>query len=128
MPLFAVIFVFYRRAGKPRPILITPRLCRSRCQFAQQMSSEAVKLSAVRLLPLTNEAARLSVVHERVGRGFRPTCEVKTGTFGPRTTSCRPVISRSQLIVTKKTDHTLFMYSPFCYEILILMTLALRPS
>ena len=28
--------------------LITPRLCRSRYQFAQQMSSEAVKLSAVR--------------------------------------------------------------------------------
>ena len=28
--------------------LITPRLCRSRYQFAQQMPSEAVKLSAVR--------------------------------------------------------------------------------
>ena len=38
-----------------------------------------------RLLPLTNEAVRLSVVHER---GFRPTYEVKTGTFGPRTTLC----------------------------------------
>lgn len=38
-----------------------------------------------RLLLLTNEAIRLSVVHER---GFRPTCEVKTGTFGPRTTLC----------------------------------------
>lgn len=36
-----------------------------------------------RLLPLTNEAARLSVVHER---GFRPACEVKTGTSDPRTT------------------------------------------
>ena len=36
-----------------------------------------------RLLPLTNEAARLSAVHER---GFRPTCEVKARTFDPRTT------------------------------------------
>ena len=47
-----------------------------------------------RLLPLTNEAVRLSVVHER---GFRPTCEVKTGTFGPRTTLCWPGTFRSPL-------------------------------
>ena len=31
-------------------------------------------------------------------RGFRPACEVKTGTFDPRTTFCRPVIPRSSLI------------------------------
>ena len=43
----------------------SPLAVSARYQFAQQMSSEAVKLSAVRLLPLTNEAARLSVVHER---------------------------------------------------------------
>ena len=30
--------------------------------------------------------------------GFRPACEVKTGTFDPRTTFCRPVIPRSSLI------------------------------
>lgn len=38
-----------------------------------------------RLLPLTNDAVKLSVVHER---GFRPTCGVKIGTFSPRTTLC----------------------------------------
>lgn len=31
-------------------------------------------------------------------RGFRPACEVKTGTFDPRTTFCRPVIPHSSLI------------------------------
>ena len=85
--------VFIDGRGKPRPTLTTlrfrlvtrinmvpPRLCRSRYQFAQQMSSEAVKLSAV---------------HER---GFRPACEVKTGTFDPRTTFCRSWISSSSLI------------------------------
>lgn len=60
---------FYRQTGKPWPtsitcllcrtrykiLLIPLRLCRSRYQFARQMSSEAVKLSAVRLLPLTSE-------------------------------------------------------------------------
>ena len=47
-----------------------------------------------RLLPLTNEAVRLSLVHER---GFRPTCGVKIGTFGPRTTLCWPGTFRSPL-------------------------------
>ena len=40
------------------------------------------------LLLLTNEAVRLS--EACFERGFRPTCEVKTGTFDPRTTFCRP--------------------------------------
>lgn len=48
-----------------------------------------------RFLPLTNEAARLSVVHTR---RFRPTCEVETWIFDPRTTFCRPGISNSPLI------------------------------
>mgnify|MGYP003269544497 CR=1 FL=1 len=47
-----------------------------------------------RLLPLTNEAARLSAVHER---GFGPACDGETGTFDPQTTFCRPRIPRSPL-------------------------------
>ena len=48
-------------------------------------------LATKRLLPLTNEAVRLSVMHKRE---FRPTCEVKTRTFDPRTTLCQPWIFR----------------------------------
>lgn len=48
-----------------------------------------------RFLPLTNEAARLSVVHEH---RFRPTRKVKAEIFNPRTTFCRPGISGSPLI------------------------------
>ena len=51
-----------------------------------------------RLLSLTNEAVKLSVVHER---GFRPTCEIKTGTFDPRTIFCRLGIFRSPLITRR---------------------------
>ena len=52
------------------------------------------RLVTKRLLPLTNEAARLSVVHER---GFGPACDGETGTFDPQTTFCRPRIPRSPL-------------------------------
>lgn len=38
--------LYYRRAGKPRPTSIPHRPCRIRYRFAQQMSSEAVRLSA----------------------------------------------------------------------------------
>lgn len=42
-----------------------------------------------------SEAERLS--EACFERGFRPTCEVKTGTFDPRTTFCRSGASRSPL-------------------------------
>ena len=61
-----------------------PRLCRSRSQASQR---------------LTSEDARLSVVHELE---FRPAYEVKTGTFDPQTTFGRPGIPRSPLTSEQK--------------------------
>lgn len=69
---------------KTERLLTPPRLCRSRYQTSQR---------------LTSEAARLSVVHERE---FRPAYEVKTGTFDPQTTFGRSGISRSPLTSEQK--------------------------
>ena len=83
LTFFVVFFSrweIYRQVEKLRSPSITPRLCRSRYQASQRLTSEAVRLSAV---------------HER---GFWPTCEVKTGIFDPRTTFCRPGTSRFPLI------------------------------
>ena len=41
-------------------------------------------------------------------RGFRPACEVKTGTFDPRTTFGRPWASRSSLISSGLTSDAPF--------------------
>ena len=48
-----------------------------------------------RLLPLTSEAVRLS--EACFERGFGLACDVKTVTFDPQTTFCRPRIPRSPL-------------------------------
>ena len=63
---------------------MSPRLCRSRYQASQR---------------LTSEATRLSVVHELE---FRPAYEVKTGTFDPQTTFGRSGIPRSPLTSEQK--------------------------
>ena len=51
---------------------------------------------ASRSLPARSAASEAERLSEACfERGFRPTCEVKTGIFDPRTTFCRPGASRS---------------------------------
>ena len=53
---------------------------------------------ASRSLPARSAASEAERLSEACfERGFRPACEVKTGTFDPRTTFGRPGIPRSPL-------------------------------
>lgn len=78
MPLFAVIFVFYRRAGKPRPILITPRLCRSRYQNKYELPSIRRHQVKQLLLPARNTTDTYASICTRTIPGQRPGCRHAT--------------------------------------------------
>ena len=82
----------------------------SMAAFSQSIEDGLIKKSshssllitrASRSLPArsaASEVERLSAAHER---GFRPACEIKTGTFDPQPIFCRLGISRSSLICQK---------------------------
>ena len=82
--------------------MITRLLCRTRYQIKNDNS--ALRLRYQVSQRLTSEAVMLRTEnqynqHEACfERGFRPTCEVKTGAFNPQTIFRRPEISHSSLI------------------------------
>ena len=104
--------IFYR-PGIPRSSLITRA---SRSLPARSAASEAVipraMLACTRRGRVSRPSIRLS--EACFERGFRPACEVKIGTFDPRTTFGRPGISRSSLNRTFLVCRIIFGISFFC--------------
>ena len=71
--------------GGPWPTLMPPRSCRIRHQSTHDNSP----LPARYQIKNDNSPVLQDSLPD-FERGFRPACEVKTGTFDPRTTFCRP--------------------------------------
>ena len=90
---------------KTERLLTPPRICRSRPQSTHDNSP----LPARYQIKNDNSPVLQDSLPD-FERGFRPACEIKTGILNPRTTSCRPGISRSSL---KYLRHSRMAYA-FC--------------